>query len=60
MAEYFLPAALGLAVAALMLGALSFRCTIGRHAWRVRGPAVQCLRCGRRQSLYPLLMRTKR
>ena len=57
---YLLPAALGLAVAALMLGALSFRCTIGRHAWRVHGPAVQCLRCGRRQSLYPLLMRTKR
>ena len=58
--EAILPAALGLAAFALMLGALSFRCTIGRHAWRVRGPAVQCLRCGRRQSLYPLLMRTKR
>lgn len=60
MAEYLLPAALGLGAFALMLGALSARCAIGRHAWRVRGPAVQCLRCGRRQSLYPLLMRTKR
>jgi hypothetical protein len=60
MTAYLLPAALGLAAFALMLGALSFRCALGRHAWRVCGPAVRCERCGRRTNLYPLLMRTKR
>lgn len=49
-----LPAALGLAAFALMLGLTSLRCLLGRHAWRARGPAVQCLRCSRRVPLYPM------
>lgn len=51
---YLLPAALGLAVAALMLGATSLRCAIGRHAWVQRGPVMQCARCSRRVPLYPM------
>lgn len=54
MTAYLLPAALGLAAFALMLGALSARCALGFHAWRVRGPAVQCARCSRRVPLYPM------
>ena len=54
MSEVLLPAALGLAVAALMLGRTSLRCTLWRHDWRARGPAVQCRRCAKRIPIYPM------
>lgn len=55
-AEYLLPAALGLAAVALLLG----RCRIGLHAWRERGATIRCARCSRWVPRYSLHTKGRR
>lgn len=56
MTAYLLPAALGLAAVALLLG----RCRIGLHAWRERGATIRCARCSRWVPRYSLHTKGRR